>query len=827
MKRLIHKSLMGLCLLTVLQCGARGGDSIAILPGEITLTGPHAQQTLLVEKVSDGQYVGEAGGSQEWSFGDPSVATLEEGMLVPRKNGETTLTLKSGEQTATAKVRVEKFDEASSVSFRNHVQSVLAKAGCNSGACHGALAGKNGLKLSLHGYDADADWFMITRQARGRRIVPDDPARSLLVTKPTAAIPHKGGVRFDVGSPEYHTLVRWVAEGAQPPKSDDPRLEKLEMLPAKLLLKPEMKQRILVRAHFSDGHVEDVTRWVKFTSSNESVALIDQTGKLTVMGEGEGFVSGWYLSQNVVATVTAPYQRPVDPKMFAEAPRQNFIDEQVLKQLERLNLAPSPPAGDEEFLRRVFIDTIGTLPTAEEARAFFADSSPDKRNTLIKSLLERPEFVDYWTYKWSDLLLVNSEKLNPTSMWAYYRWIRQHVAQNTPWDEFVRGIITAKGSTLENGAANFFVLHPDAADLAETTSQAFLGMSIGCAKCHNHPLEKWTNDQYYGMANLYSRVKVKSAGGEGNAFVFTVDRGELLQPNKGQAQPPRPLDAEPIAFEATGDRREYLADWLVSPDNPYFARAIANRIWTNYLNIGLVEAVDDLRLTNPASNEELLNAAAKFLVGNNYDVKALMRAILQSATYQRSSRALPENEVDRRYYSRYYARRLMAEVLLDGISQVSGVPTQFYRESGDRRNRNIGGLGDPYPSDLRAIQLPDANVLSYFLKSFGRAPRHLTCECERTDEPSMVQVLHLSNGDTINEKLAAKGNRIEQILSAGTPNEQIVEDAYLSSLARFPTAGEKERLVKALGEAPVEERRVVLEDLYWSLLSSKEFLLNH
>jgi hypothetical protein len=555
--------------------------------------------------------------------------------------------------------------------------------------------------------------------------------------------------------------------------------------------------------------------------------MIDQSGKLTVMGEGEGFVSGWYLSQNVVATVTVPYQRPVDPKVFAQASRRNFIDELAIKQLERLNLPPSPPASDEEFLRRIYIDTIGTLPTAEEARTFFADSSPDKRDRLIESLFERPEFVDYWTYKWSDLLLVNSANLNPSAMWAYYRWIRQQVAQNTPWDEFVRGVVTAKGSTLENGAANFFVLHPDAADLAETTSQAFLGMSIGCAKCHNHPLEKWTNDQYYGMANLYSRVKVKSAGGEGNAFVFNVDRGELMQPNKGKAQPPRPLDAEPIAFEAKVDRRQYLADWLVSPDNPYFARAITNRIWANYLNVGLVEAVDDLRLTNPASNEELLNAAAKFLVDNDYDLKALMRAILQSATYQRSSRSLPENEVDRRYYSRYYARRLMAEVLLDGISQVSGVPTQFYRESGDRRNRNIGGLGDPYPSDLRAIQLPDANVLSYFLKSFGRAPRHLTCECERTDEPSMVQVLHLSNGETINDKLAAKGSRIEQVLSTGTPNEQIVEDAYLSTLARFPTAGEKDRLVQALTAAPADERRLVLEDLYWSLLSSKEFLLNH
>jgi hypothetical protein len=352
-------------------------------------------------------------------------------------------------------------------------------------------------------------------------------------------------------------------------------------------------------------------------------------------------------------------------------------------------------------------------------------------------------------------------------------------------------------------------------------------MSIGCAKCHNHPLEKWTNNQYYGMANLFARVKVKRAAGDGNSLVFNVDRGELLQPNKGQAQPPRPLDAEPLPFDATTDRRDYLADWLVSPENPYFARAITNRIWANFLSVGIVEAVDDLRLTNPASNEELLRELAKYLVEHDYDTKALMRLILQSATYQRTSRTLPENEVDRRYYSRYYPRRMMAEVLLDGISQVTGVPTQFYRESGDRKNRNIGGLGEPYPENLRAIQLPDANVLSYFLKSFGRAPRHLTCECERTDEPSMVQVLHLSNGDTINEKLATKGNRIDQILAANTPNERIVEDAFLSTLSRLPTTDEKQQLVNALDNAASKERRLVLEDLYWSLLSSKEFLLNH
>jgi len=359
----------------------------------------------------------------------------------------------------------------------------------------------------------------------------------------------------------------------------------------------------------------------------------------------------------------------------------------VLTQLQRLNIPPSPRASDSEFLRRSFIDTIGTLPTADEARQFLADQTPDKRDRLIDQLLARPEFVDYWTYKWSDLFLVNSERLNAPAMWSYYRWIRTQVANNRPWDQIARDMITATGSTLENGAANFFILHGDATVLAETTSQAFLGMSINCAKCHNHPLEKWTNDQYYGMANLFSRVRVKAAAGDGNSTVFVADQGELLLPRTGKPELPRPLDSEALPFDSPMDRREFLADWLTSPENPYFARAITNRVWANFLGVGLVEAVDDLRLTNPASNEALLNAAAEYLIKNKYDLKVLMRAILQSETYQRSSQTLPGNLVDRRYYSRYYPRRMMAEVMLDGISQISGTPTDFRRQSGDAINR--------------------------------------------------------------------------------------------------------------------------------------------
>jgi len=568
---------------------------------------------------------------------------------------------------------------------------------------------------------------------------------------------------------------------------------------------------LLVRAHFSDGHSEDVTQWVKYTSANLSVAEVEKGGVARVVGHGEGAITGWYLSQVATATVTVPYANQVDPAVFAGAKKRNFVDEFVLQELEKLNMPPSAPASDAQFLRRAYLDTIGVLPTVERTRAFMADRSPTKRDELIEAHFQRPEFVDYWSYKWSDLLLVNSKRLPAPAMWSYYNWIRNRVAANTPWDEFARSVVTATGSTLENGATNFYVLHKDAQDLAETTSQAFLGMSITCARCHNHPLEKWTNDEYYAMANLFGRVRTKNAPGTGNAIIFNVGEGDLIQPLTGKPQPPKPLDGEPLALDDPTDRRAHLAAWLTAPENPYFTRAITNRVWANFMSVGLVENVDDLRLTNPASNEGLLSALAAYLVENKFDLRALMRIILQSETYQRSSAPLPENAGDGRFYSRYYPRRMMAEVLLDTISQVTGVSTEF----------------PGYPQGWRAVQLPYSNVNSYFLKTFGRPDRVITCECERNPEPSLVQVLHISNGEGINKKLQSKGNRIDQLLTSGADNGAIIEEAFLAALVRLPTEEEKNQLLAVMAEAGDEERRTVIEDLYWGLLSSKEFLFNH
>ncbi len=792
------------------------GAEIVIMPAEVKLRGPHASHRLLVERVVAGESRGQVSGKVELGASPGGVVRVEddgEGTLVvrPIANGRATLTVRAGDRSATATVVVEESDLDVEWSFRNHVQPVLTSAGCNSGACHGAAAGKNGFKLSLRGYDAIGDYLTLTRHALGRRIVPEDPGRSLILTKPTGVLQHKGGVRFEPGSLEYDVLAEWIATGTPAPRDGDPRIERLEVLPRESLLQAGAEQQLIVRAHFDDGRAEDVTSWAKFSATDGSVIQVDGAGRVRVMGHGEAAVTAWYLSRIVVATISVPFENEVDPSTFARAERRSFIDELVLAKLQRLKLPPSPPATDGEFIRRAFVDTIGVLPTSDEVREFLADRSPGKRDRLIDELLRRPEFVDYWTYRWSDLLLVNSANLSKPAMWAYYRWIRERVESNTPWDEFARGIVAATGSTLENGAASYFLLHKDPLDLAETTSVAFLGMSINCARCHDHPLEKWTNEQYYRMANLFARVRTKDAPGAGNAVIFPVPEGDVIQPLTGHAHPPTPLDGEPMPIDDPADRRLHLAKWLTSPDNPYFARAIANRVWANFMGVGLVEPVDDLRMTNPSSNETLLRALAHHLVEKRWDLKALMRTILQSATYQRSSAPTPENRGDRRFYSRTLPRRMSAEVMLDAISQVTGAPTSF----------------PGYPSGWRALQLPDSNVESYFLASFGRPDRVITCACERTDEPSMAQVLHIANGDTLNAKLRAGDNRIGRLLAAGKTNAEIVDDVYLGALSRYPTDSERRRILELLDAAPADGRREAIEDLYWSVLSSREFLFNH
>ncbi len=828
---------LGLCALTVAIALFAAfhhaqAESLKILPEQITLTGPEASHRFLALKM-DGEF---AGKSRPVAFttSDPAVVSIgPDGVAVASGNGDATITaLASGGESATADVTVRGFTRAHAWSFRNHVLPVITKADCNSGGCHGALAGKGGFALSLMAYAPLKDYHTITRGARGRRVELADPARSLLLTKPTAAAKHKGGRRLDPGSRDYQIVAEWIAAGAAPPTEADAAIARIEVIPALSLLAPGDSQQLVVRAFYSDGRVEDVTQWARFTAADESVARVDKkTGELQVVGHGEGAVTAWFSSRIVMARVTSPFPNKIPDAVFTKAPRRNFIDDLVLDQLRQLHLEPSPRAGDTEFIRRAWLDTIGMLPTPEETRAFLdsGGETSKKRDRVIEALLARPEFVDYWTYRWSDLFLISGRNLRPDALKAYYEWLRGEVAANTPWDGIARQVLTAKGGSIENGATNFYAVHQDPETMAENVSQVFMALSINCAKCHNHPLEKWTNDQYYAFANLFARVRAKGWGGDarsgdGIRTLYLESRGDLDQPRTGKPQVPAPLDGDPVPVDDTGDRRAHLADWLTSPENPYFTRAIANRVWAAFFGKGLVNPVDDLRASNPASNAPLLDALAAYLVEHRYDLKSLMRVILQSETYQRSSVALAGNRDDTKYFSHYYPRRLMAEVLHDAIAGVTEVPGDF---TDVILQDGSGQKTEFYPKGTRALELYDSAVGSYFLKIFGRNERAIACECERSDQPSMVQVLHLSNGTTVNEKLASEESRVTRMLGSGHSDAEMIEDAFFLCLSRAPTARERSGLEKMFAEMPGDEKRVAVEDLFWALMTSREFLFQH
>jgi len=714
------------------------------------------------------------------------------------------------------------------LSFQHDILPVLSKAGCNSGGCHGALAGKGGFRLSLNAYDPATDHYNITRENRGRRIEFADPARSLFVTKPTAAVRHKGGKVLHEDSDDYKLLIDWIQQDAPDPSTDDTKLDRIELSPALSQLNKGDTLPLTVHAFFNDGTKRDVTRWARFTSTDATVAEVDEdTGYAKVIGYGEGAISVWYSGQIALARITSPWPRIIPDEVFARTLKRNVIDKRVIEQLRRLNLKPSKPSSDSEFIRRVYLDVVGMLPTPEETIAFLVDTSENKRDDLIEKLFAQPEFVDYWAYRLSDLFLISSKKLRPQALKTYYDWLRGEIEKITPWDQLVRQVIAAKGDTLKNGAANFYSIHQDPETMAENVSQAFMSLSINCAKCHNHPLEKWTNDQYYSFANLFARVRAKGWGGDarngdGARTLFVADRGDLIQPRTGKPQPPAPLDGEAIASDSTEDRRETLAYWLTSPENPYFTRSIANRVWANFFGRGIVEPVDDLRTSNPASNEPLLHAISEHLAKNNYDLKSLMRLILQSETYRRSSIPLPENEGDQKYYSRYYPRRLMAEVLQDAITSVTRVSPKYNRitlSDGSTQGTSL------YREGTRALQLSDSAVTSYFLKTFGRNEREITCECERSNKPSMVQVLHLSNGDTLNNNLHSQQSCVNTIITKD--NDEIIEETYLLCLSRLPSESERKRLRNIFEVASETERRGVVEDIFWALMTSREFLFQH
>ena len=802
---------------------------IAIFPSSISITGQRYSQRLLVEGTFTDGHQEELTSRAQIAISDAKVAAADkDGVVTPRGDGEATVTATIQGHRATATLIVKDYSTASIWSFRNDVLPVMTKMGCNSGPCHGAAAGKNGFKLTLRGYDPSTDYYTLTHQALGRRTNPIEPARSLMLLKPTLSIPHGGGRRFDVGSPEYKVIAGWLAQGMPAPRESDPLVTSIQVLPRDTSLRPGAQQQLIVTAMFSDGHTADVTRWAKYDSGDEAVATVDNNGHVVMHGYGEAPVTVWYQSHVAFSRLRIPFPYKVQQAMFLKAPRNNFIDDHILNHLMALHIPPSTTASDAEFMRRAYLDAAGILPSASEVEKFLRDPAPDKRNRLIDVLMKRPEFVDYWAYKWSDLLLVSSNRLSNDEMWSYYNWIHDSVQSNKPWNKFATEIVTATGRTLDNGAANYWVIHRDPLDTSENMAQAFLGINISCAHCHNHPLAKWTQKDYYGMANLFARVRLKTSSPSGfrpavgplfnDVTVYSAPTGKFMDDRLMIPLPPKPLDATALSSEVPGDTRLYFAKWLTSAENPYFARNIVNRVWRNFMGRGLIEPVDDLRDTNPATNDELLNALVKEFVAHNFDVDYLIRTIMESATYQASSMPLKDNAEDDKYCSHFVIRRLPAEVLLDAYSQVTQVAEKF----------------DGYPAGMRGMQLPDTAVKSYFLTAFGRPVRQQTRESERTAVPTITQALHIINGDTVNNKLRAPGNSIDMLIRLGFSDEQILDYLYMASFSRHPTDTERSMLLKDLDLAEREkmqgtddQRRAALIDMSWALLTSKEFMFNH
>lgn len=811
---------MRLLFLTLAVVIPAAANSLALLPPAATLRGPEARHQFLAEATVS-SHKEDWTKKAHWTSSNPAVATVDEsGLVTPLADGQAIITAALDDVKTAAQVQVKDVRAPFTWDFKNDVLPVMTKVGCNQGACHGALSGKNGFKLTLRGYDPDADYDTLTRQSLGRRVNLSEPSHSLILLKPTMAVGHGGGVRFKTDSLEYKVISQWIAAGAPRSPESDPTFTGLEVYPANATLLPNAEQQLVVRAKYSDGNVRDVTRWVKYSSSDEGVASVDDYGRVKMNGSGEAAITLWYQSRVSYSRLNVPFDSHIDPSIYSRFDRHNYIDDFVLAKLQALNIAPSKTADDATFLRRAYLDSAGILPTSEEVETFLADRSPGKRARMIDTLMARDEFVDYWTYKWSDLLLVSTRKLAPNAVRSYYNWVHDSVKADKPWNQMVNEIFTGSGDTLENGALNYFVIHKDPIDLTENATLAFMGQRLTCARCHNHPLEKWTQKQYYEMANLFSRVGLKDGAQSGDVVVFAKTSGDINHPRLFKPLPPTPLDGTPLSLTSTEDRRLAFAKWLTSPDNHMFSRAIVNRVWANFMGRGLVDPVDDLRATNPASNEELFAALDKDFVANGYDIDRLIRTIMNSATYQLSAESNETNAADNKYYSKYIVKRLPAEVLLDAMSQVTNVPTKF----------------DGYALGLRSDQLPDVRVKSEFLTSFGRPPRILCDAAERSQAPSVAQALHVINGDTLNQKLNAPDGFAALAVKLGLSDSRLLDIVYLSAYSRYPTDAEKQPLLAALTSArdktgtpdrQADTRRKAVEDMLWALLSSKEFLFNY
>ena len=818
---------VSISLLVLSQCdlpicnAAAPATGLRVEPAEVQIAGNLDRAQLVVTAESDTGRRFDVTDRATYEILSPALARVStSGRLAPIQSG--TGGIRGTYETQTIDVPLVVGDAGSRrpVSFTEDVMPALTKAGCNQGACHGAQFGQGSFKLSLLGFAPEQDLPAIIREWNQRRVSLVSPADSLLLKKAVSAIPHGGGRRMQVGSPEYELLKAWIEAGIPGPVAAEPAVTDITVTPHEREYQPDGTQQLRVVAHYRDGTQRDVTHLARYDSLGTGIAAVTRGGYVTATGQGQTAIMIRYRGRAKVSSVVLPFADVVDLSAFSP---QNFVDEHVRTRWQKIGLTPSPLCTDAEFIRRAFLASIGTLPAPELVEQFLASEDANKRDALVDELLgltgdpKRDIYIEewsaYWTQKWGDLLRNNRDKVGEIGMWAFSSWIRASLRENKSMDQFVREILLAQGSIYQNGQANFYKVSAQPTDLAETTAQVFLGIRLECAKCHQHPFESYSQTDYYGLAAFFTRVTTKRSsdfGGFGNDTVVKLKTsGSIRHPRTGQVIPPTPLGATPLESITARDLRRPLADWLTSPENPLFARNIVNRTWGYLMGTALVEPIDDLRATNPPSNPELLEALAADFVKDGYNLRKLMRAIMVSRVFQLSSTSTDANAADTRFFSHYPTKRLPAEVLLDAIDQVCGTQERF----------------TGVPLGTRAIELPDPNFNSYFLDTLGRPQRIVSCECERTAEPNLAQVLQLANGELVQRKLTDKNGRLSKLIDSKAADESAFTDFYLVALSRFPTAREVEHCRTILASAA--DRRAGLEDILWALLNSREFLFNH
>lgn len=787
---------------------------IEVYPSRVTLETASDYHRLVILATAKDATTRDVSASVQLTLANPELAKIEGTTLSPLADGETLVRIEFRGQSAEVPLVVRDSARERRVSFQQDIVPIFTAAGCNTGSCHGSARGQDGFMLSLFGYDPEGDYDRVTRQQLGRRINLALPAESLLLTKADGTVPHTGGKLFEKNHPFHQTLLTWLEDGANYDPADVPLPVEISVEPSETVLRgPRQRVQLSVTAKYSDGTDRDVTTLSTFSSSNDNSVRVGANDGKAVSGQrGEAFLMARFHTftegtQNIVIPTQSDYQKP-------NLKAHNYIDELIHTKLHKLRVAPSEVCDDETFLRRVYLDIVGLLPSSEERSAFLADSNSDKRSQLIDSLLERKEFTEIWVMKWAELLQIrntgnNANQITYKAATLWYEWLRERVASGTPFDQIVRELLATSGGTLTQPQTNYFKLESDVKKMTENVAQVFLGTRIQCAQCHNHPFDRWTMDDYYGFASFFSQVKRKRAEDPHEQIVYDGN-GEIQNPVTKKNAPPTFLGGGPLG-ESKRPRREAMAEWLTSPENPWFASNVSNIVWAHFFGIGIVEPVDDARVSNPPSNPALLAALGEKLISYDFDTKKLVRDICNSRSYQLSTIPNATNALDETNFSKAKVRRLRAEVLLDVLAQVTNTPNKFK------------GL----PLGARAVQIADGSTSNYFLTTFGRATRTTVCSCEVKMEPNLSQALHMLNGDSTHQRIL-RGKVINTLREMDPAPAAVISNLYQLTLTREPTAAETRHLLaelKSLEES--EEKREFFYDLFWALLNSKEFIFNH